>query len=73
METDVLEKTAKRLEVTTWMLFKEICEMSGISCGRVDMFWDGYITEGFIPDFINQACYKICLGTTWQEGRKDAQ
>ena len=61
---DILEETAKRLEVTPWDLFKEICEMSNITAGRMDMFWDGYATEDFIPEFIHQACFKIMLGTT---------
>lgn len=65
---DVLEKTATTLDKTEWELFQEICEVSGIGKQRMDALWDGYVQEDFIPEFVNAACFKICMGTTFPEG-----
>ncbi len=58
---DLLEQTAKILGKTEWELFQEICEVSQVNNGRRDMLWDGYATEDFLPTFVNEACYKICM------------
>jgi len=67
MEMDFLERTAERLGISPQDLFREICEMSDVTAGRMDMFWSAYQTEKFIPEFIHCACYKICLGTVFPE------
>ncbi len=65
---DILEETAWRLEKDPWELFKEICEMSNIAPARMEMWWNGYAQEDWLAPIVQEACYKICLGTVFPEG-----
>ena len=60
---DFLEATARVLGKSEWELFCEICECSQVSEARREMLWTAWVQEDFLPTFITECCYKICLDT----------
>ncbi len=60
---DLLERTAKLLEISPEQLFREICQSQLVEKRRRIALWIGYVTELYLPPFVELSCQAILLGT----------